>query len=269
VLWFRSAFFWILPIALLASDALALETFGAKQKQLYDQALKSDEELRAECLTEAKRKGDRQKFYACATPADLKEEFLGTRDDGARLEDVKWATPGKSYKVVINVDMTTQKLRFQVPGQAIDDVYTVKSASHKYRATERIAEATPERHCYEADAAVKNKFSKKYNGPMPFAVFFQGNLAIHTTGSGTLGTYSHGCIHLKRDDAEKVFNAVQQAGVENSVICLNGTSPPCLGLKGCLGADDSGDPERKGSTPPSAPVERPTRKPVLPEAPSI
>lgn len=42
------------------------------------------------------------------------------------------------------------------------------------------------------------------NAPMPFAVFFtDGGVAFH---QGDLGSNSHGCVRLARDDAEAFFN---------------------------------------------------------------
>jgi lipoprotein-anchoring transpeptidase ErfK/SrfK len=66
-------------------------------------------------------------------------------------------------------------------------------------------------------------YSSKYeNAPMPFSIFFHGGYAIHgTTDVAHLGQIaSHGCVRLHPDNAEKLFNLVNQVGMKNTRISL-------------------------------------------------
>ena len=50
-------------------------------------------------------------------------------------------------------------------------------------------------------------WSKPYNGPMPYSVFFtDSGIAFH---EGSLSELSHGCIHLSHAAAVKFFNVLQ------------------------------------------------------------
>jgi lipoprotein-anchoring transpeptidase ErfK/SrfK len=52
----------------------------------------------------------------------------------------------------------------------------------------------------------KNYFSKEFQAPMPYAVFFYPGDAFHV---GSLSTPSHGCIHLSRSAAQTFFADLQ------------------------------------------------------------
>ena len=61
-------------------------------------------------------------------------------------------------------------------------------------------------------------YSKKYdNSPMPHSIFFYGGYAIHGTEYvKRLGTpASHGCIRLHPDNAETLFELVQENGMSS------------------------------------------------------
>lgn len=55
---------------------------------------------------------------------------------------------------------------------------------------------------------------------MPFSIFFHRGYAIHgTTEINNLGTpASHGCIRLHPEQAETLFNLVQQHGKDQTLI---------------------------------------------------
>ncbi|MCR9134585.1 MAG: L,D-transpeptidase [Alphaproteobacteria bacterium] len=64
-------------------------------------------------------------------------------------------------------------------------------------------------------------YSSKYDwAPMPFSIFFHRGYAIHgTTEINNLGTpASHGCIRLHPEQAETLFNLVQQHGKDQTLI---------------------------------------------------
>ncbi len=45
-------------------------------------------------------------------------------------------------------------------------------------------------------------WSKQYNAPMPYSVFFHQGCAIH---EGSLRSMSHGCVHVSNDAAKHIF----------------------------------------------------------------
>ncbi|WP_370945561.1 L,D-transpeptidase [Amycolatopsis sp. cg5] len=55
----------------------------------------------------------------------------------------------------------------------------------------------------------KNKVyrSRQYNLPMPNSVFFYPGVAFH---EGSLTEFSHGCLHLSKEDSERFFAALQR-----------------------------------------------------------
>ncbi|QWF80851.1 L,D-transpeptidase [Amycolatopsis sp. CA-230715] len=54
-------------------------------------------------------------------------------------------------------------------------------------------------------------YSKQFNGPMPYSVFFTTNgIAFH---EGSLKVQSHGCVHLSHAAAVKYFQTLQPGDV--------------------------------------------------------
>lgn len=51
----------------------------------------------------------------------------------------------------------------------------------------------------------RDHVSSIYDAPMPFAVFFDGDIAFH---EGSLQEDSHGCVHLSPADAEAFFDTL-------------------------------------------------------------
>jgi lipoprotein-anchoring transpeptidase ErfK/SrfK len=65
--------------------------------------------------------------------------------------------------------------------------------------------------------------SRRYNNaPMPYAIFFHGNYAIHGTDQiKRLGVpASHGCVRLHPDNARILFRMVQSEGMENTRVVI-------------------------------------------------
>ena len=48
----------------------------------------------------------------------------------------------------------------------------------------------------------RNWWSKQWDAPMPYAMFFHNGAAIHV---GSLGSHSHGCIRVTEDTARWLF----------------------------------------------------------------
>ena len=61
------------------------------------------------------------------------------------------------------------------------------------------------------------------NAPMPFAIFFRGNYAIHGTDQiGRLGRpASAGCVRLHPDHAARLFSLTQQVGMKNLRVVIH------------------------------------------------
>lgn len=78
---------------------------------------------------------------------------------------------------------------------------------------------------YEPEFLSRNHRSRRYNNaPMPFAIFYDGNYAIHGTDQiKRLGQpASHGCVRLHPDNAKILFQMVKAEGMENtSVVIVN------------------------------------------------
>jgi len=76
---------------------------------------------------------------------------------------------------------------------------------------------------YKPEFLSKNHRSRRYNNaPMPFAIFYDGNYAIHgTTQVRKLGRpASHGCVRLHPDNARILFGMVKAEGMENMRISI-------------------------------------------------
>jgi len=65
-------------------------------------------------------------------------------------------------------------------------------------------------------------WSKKYDAPMPHAVFYHGGYAIHATNAvARLGQpASHGCVRLAKPNAAMFFDLVAEYGKQNTKIVI-------------------------------------------------
>jgi lipoprotein-anchoring transpeptidase ErfK/SrfK len=115
--------------------------------------------------------------------------------------------------IAITVDLTTQEMNVTSDGRTI---YTFDVSTGRKGYTTPTGNFKPIR-------MHEMWYSSKYeNSPMPFSIFFYGGYAIHGTGDiKNLGTVaSHGCVRLHPDNAEKLFNLVNQVGMKNTKISL-------------------------------------------------
>ena len=67
-----------------------------------------------------------------------------------------------------------------------------------------------------------HKSSRFNNAPMPFAIFYDGNYAVHGTNQiSKIGTpASAGCIRLHPQNAEILFNKVKLVGLDQAIISV-------------------------------------------------
>jgi lipoprotein-anchoring transpeptidase ErfK/SrfK len=68
----------------------------------------------------------------------------------------------------------------------------------------------------------RDHWSKTYDAPMPFAVFFTGGYAVHSTDAvAKLGQpASHGCVRLAPANAAMFFDLVKTYGKSNTKIVI-------------------------------------------------
>ena len=110
--------------------------------------------------------------------------------------------------VVARVDISTQTMTVSQNGQV------------KYRwrvSTARAGKVTPT-GSWSAKWLSKNHRSSRYRGaPMPYAIFYSGNFAVHGTNQvSKLGRpASAGCVRLDTANAAKLFALTQRVGLKN------------------------------------------------------
>jgi lipoprotein-anchoring transpeptidase ErfK/SrfK len=56
---------------------------------------------------------------------------------------------------------------------------------------------------FHVTSKVLHYYSHEFDAPMPYSVFFYPGVAFH---EGSLGVYSHGCVHLSKSSAETFYS---------------------------------------------------------------
>jgi lipoprotein-anchoring transpeptidase ErfK/SrfK len=116
--------------------------------------------------------------------------------------------------VVAKVDIATQTMTVMHRGQV------------KYRwkvSTARSGKVTPS-GSWSAKWLSKNHRSSRYNNaPMPYAIFYNGNYAVHGTNQvSRLGRpASAGCVRLDTRNAAVLYRLAQQEGLKNVRIVVS------------------------------------------------
>jgi lipoprotein-anchoring transpeptidase ErfK/SrfK len=106
------------------------------------------------------------------------------------------------------VDISEQTAKIYLNGK-LDAVWPISSArSGKY---------TPRGSWSPNFLSKYHKSSLYNNAPMPFSIFFNGNIAIHGTDQvSRLGSpASAGCIRLSRENAKTLFERVERDGMKS------------------------------------------------------
>jgi hypothetical protein len=112
--------------------------------------------------------------------------------------------------VQIDVNLTTQHMH----------VVSATGASYDWPISSgRPGHRTPTGHFYPQQMYTMVHSWKYNNAPMPHAIFFSGNYAIHGTDAvWALGhVASHGCVRLAPQNAATLFNLVSQEGAEIAI----------------------------------------------------
>jgi lipoprotein-anchoring transpeptidase ErfK/SrfK len=118
-------------------------------------------------------------------------------------------TAALAERVVARVSISTQTMTVFHEGRLLF-TWPVSTA--------KAGKITPTGVFVGAEALSKNHRSRLYNNaPMPFAIFYDGNYAIHGTDQvKRLGApASNGCVRLHPDNAKILFGMVKAEGKEN------------------------------------------------------
>ena len=116
-------------------------------------------------------------------------------------------------KIHAIVDIASQTVTVRGPG--INETWPVSTGRSGY--------STPTGQFYGVEWFSPNHKSSLYDdAPMPWSIFFNGNIAFHgTTAVNALGrTDSHGCIRLETGNARKLYETVHAAGAESFVVTV-------------------------------------------------
>jgi lipoprotein-anchoring transpeptidase ErfK/SrfK len=116
-------------------------------------------------------------------------------------------------RVVAHVSIAAQEMKVYHEGRLL---YTWPVS------TAKAGKITPA-GTYEPEFLSRHHRSRRYNNaPMPFAIFYDGNYAIHGTDQvKRLGNpASHGCVRLHPDNAKILFEMVKAEGMENTRVVI-------------------------------------------------
>lgn len=122
-----------------------------------------------------------------------------------------WPLPAQA-DVEVRVDKASQRMFVSVDGQ-MRHFWTVSTGLG----------GGPHNGSYKPQRLERKWHSRKYNmAPMPYAIFFDGNYAIHgTTHVRQLGRRaSKGCVRLHPQNAAVLFALVQKHGAANTRIII-------------------------------------------------
>ncbi|MBL9073147.1 L,D-transpeptidase [Tabrizicola sp.] len=116
-------------------------------------------------------------------------------------------------RIVAHVSITSQEMKVYHEGRLL---YTWPVSTAKR------GSVTPP-GTYEPEFLSRHHRSRRYNNaPMPFAIFYDGNYAIHGTDQiKRLGKpASHGCVRLDPKNAKILFEMVKLEGMENTRVVI-------------------------------------------------
>ena len=116
-------------------------------------------------------------------------------------------------RVVARVSISTQTMKVYHEGRLLF-TWPVSTA--------KAGKVTPT-GVYQPEVLSRNHRSRRYNNaPMPFAIFYDGDYAIHGTDQiKRLGQpASHGCVRLDPANARILFGMVRAEGMENTQVVI-------------------------------------------------
>jgi hypothetical protein len=128
------------------------------------------------------------------------------------------AGPSYAAKVLVSIHENTQEMTVSVDGRQ-EYVWPVSTGLSRY--------ATPA-GTYQPFRMEKDHFSVEWDdAPMPHSIFFTPlGHAIHGTEHvDHLGRpASHGCVRLSQENAATLYALVQEAGLPNTTVIVNGSA---------------------------------------------
>lgn len=123
------------------------------------------------------------------------------------------STSNRSNQIVIRVDVSDQEMTVMQGGRRLFS-WPVSTAGR--------GSVTPT-GTFQPQWFSRNHRSSLYDdAPMPFAIFYDGNYAIHATFStGMLGRpASHGCVRLHPDNARTLYEMVYALGKDDTYVVI-------------------------------------------------
>ncbi len=116
-------------------------------------------------------------------------------------------------QIVARVSISEQKIRIFQDGAHL---YTWPVSTAKAPKITPTGTFTPE------FLSRDHRSSRYNNAPMPFAIFYRGNYAIHGTDQiKRLGNpASKGCVRLHPDNARVLFTMVRESGMQNTRVII-------------------------------------------------
>ena len=121
------------------------------------------------------------------------------------------AAPALAQAVLVRIDLSDQRMAVFHQGEALYDWPVSTARSGKVTPTGLFVPEALERF---------HRSTLYHNAPMPWSIFFSGNYAIHgTTEVARLGSpASAGCVRLHPDDAQVLWELVQEVGRDQTLI---------------------------------------------------
>ncbi|PID36697.1 MAG: hypothetical protein CR993_03460 [Rhodobacterales bacterium] len=123
------------------------------------------------------------------------------------------SSSGRGDRIVIRVDISDQQMVVTRGGHRLY-TWPVSTAKPGY--------VTPT-GSFQPEWFSRNHRSSIYNNaPMPFAIFYDGNYAIHaTTAQSKLGRpASHGCVRLSMKNARTLYEMVWERGKQGTYVVV-------------------------------------------------
>jgi lipoprotein-anchoring transpeptidase ErfK/SrfK len=94
------------------------------------------------------------------------------------------------------VDQDAQRMWVQRGSKVVFPVVTVRTGKAGLRTPDGL---------YRIYWRHENQFSRKFDEPMPYSLFFYHGYALHATYDDVRRGGSHGCVNLSLADARKLF----------------------------------------------------------------
>lgn len=162
-------------------------------------------------------------FFRTLEARGVEEEVSVRGVEGTRLLSEGETIPDVAVRIDVDVRPDAQWLFVRwtrgpgdLPYVPTMRAFRISSGSPLHPDTGR-SHLTPAEGCYAVDWLVENHVSRRYGSRMGPTIFFNGDIAIHSTDGpdedAEIGTpASHGCIRLPPEAARFVFDLARERG---------------------------------------------------------